>query len=194
MFPQVEVTERVVLSDAFRRLERIGFRQQDGVTQQLEREVYHNGPGAAVLPIDRARGTVLLVRQLRIAAHLNGDPAYMTELCAGIVDDGDAPEETVRKEAEQELGYRLRDISPALTLYMNPGSTTEKVHLFLAGYAAGDRIAAGGGLEEEGERIRVLETGFEEALAMIGRGAINDAKTVALLQYAALNAPRGSAG
>ncbi len=185
-FPEIDVTGRTMLSEAFRKLERIEFRQKDGKEQILDREVYHNGPGAAVLPYDPSRGTILLVRQLRIAAHLNGDPAYMTELCAGMVDEGDAPERTVEKEALQELGYRLHDIEPAFVLYMNPGSTTEKVHLFTTHYGEHDRVAAGGGLDEEGERIRILEPTLDEALSMMRDGSITDAKTIVLLQHAAL--------
>ncbi|MCQ8277524.1 NUDIX domain-containing protein [Acetobacteraceae bacterium KSS8] len=193
LFPEVEITGRTLLSDAFRKLERIEFRQKDGKEQVLQREVYHNGPGAAVLPFDPTRGTVLLVRQLRIAAHLNGDPAYMTELCAGLVDEGDAPERTVEKEALQELGYRLHAIEPAFVLYMNPGSTTEKLHLFTARYEAADHVASGGGLDEEGERIRILEPTLDEAITMIRDGIITDAKTIVLLQHAALN-QSGAAG
>lgn len=182
-FAEVEVTERVVLSDAFRTLEKIGFRQVDGGEQLLEREVYHNGPGAAVLPIDPERGTVLLVRQLRLAALVNGDHPFLVEACAGIVDDGDDPAVTVAKEAEQELGYRLHDLRPQPTLYMSPGSTSERLHLFLARYAPGDRIGAGGGLDEEGEDIRILEPPLSEAEAMTRDGRIIDAKTVLLLRF-----------
>jgi len=108
----IQIRKRETLSDNWFKLEKVAFdqRREDGSCQTLEREVYWNGPGAAVLPIDFERGTVLLVRQLRIPAHLNGDGPTLTEVCAGMVEEGDDPAETVRKEAEQEMGYRLRGL------------------------------------------------------------------------------------
>ena len=155
----VRLRGREVLSNNWYVLEKVSFEQvgRDGQRQTQAREVYHNGPGAAVLPIDRARGTVLLVRQLRIAALVNGDAPMLIEACAGMVEPGDEPAETVRKEAEQELGYRLRDLRALATLYMSPGASAEKLHLFAAAYAPGDRIGEGGGEIAEGERIDVLE-------------------------------------
>ncbi len=140
-----------------------------------------------MLPIDRARGTVLLVRQLRIPALVNGDGPMLVEACAGMVDGGDDPVETVRKEAEQEMGYRLRSIRELFTLYMSPGASAEKLHLFAADYDPGDKVGAGGGEAGEGERIDVLELPLARAWDMVTSGEIIDAKTVLLLQHARLN-------
>lgn len=185
----VRIRGREVLSDAWYKLEKVSFEQigQDGQPETQEREVYHNGPGAAVLPIDRARGTVLLVRQLRISALVNGDAPLLVEACAGMVDEGDNPAETVRKEAEQEMGYRLRSIRRLFTLYTSPGSSAEKLHLFAADYDPGDKVGAGGGEADEGERIDVLELPLARAWDMVASGEIIDAKTVLLLQQARLN-------
>ena len=185
----VRIRGREVLSDAWYKLEKVSFEQigQDGQPETQEREVYHNGPGAAVLPIDRARGTVLLVRQLRIPALVNGDAPLLVEACAGMVDEGDDPAETVRKEAEQEMGYRLRSIRRLFTLYTSPGSSAEKLHLFAADYDPGDKVGAGGGEADEGERIDVLELPLARAWDMVASGEIIDAKTVLLLQQARLN-------
>src|SRR3978361_404605 len=102
----LRIRARETLSESWFRLERVTFeqRRRDGSYQTLDREVYHNGPGAAVLPIDRTRGMVLLVRQIRIPAQVNGDDPMMIELCAGMIDAGDRPIDTVRKEAVQEMG------------------------------------------------------------------------------------------
>ena len=184
----VRIRGREVLSTNWYKLEKVSFEQvgQDGHPQTQEREIYHNGPGAAVLPIDQARGTVLLVRQLRIAALVNGDSPMLIEACAGMVEAGDEPAETVRKEAEQELGYRLRDLRALATLYMSPGASAEKVHLFAASYGPGDRVGQGGGEIAEGERIDVLELPLARAWQMVASGEIIDAKTVLLLQHARL--------
>jgi len=185
----VRIRGREVLSDNWHKLEKISFEQtgQDGQPETQRREVYHNGPGAAVLPIDRARGTVLLVRQLRIPALVNGDGPMLVEACAGMVDAGDDPAETVRKEAEQEMGYRLRSIRELFTLYMSPGASAEKLHLFAADYDPGGKVGAGGGEAGEGERIDVLELPLARAWDMVTSGEIIDAKTVLLLQHARLN-------
>ncbi len=185
----IRIRSRETLSENWYKLEKVTFDQTggDGSRQILAREVYHNGPGAAVLPTDPARGTVLLVRQLRIPAYLNGDGPMLVEACAGMVEPGDAPAETVRKEAEQEMGYRLRDIRKVFELYMSPGASAEKLHLFVAGYGPGDRVGMGGGVAGEGERIELLELPLAHAWAMVTTGEINDAKTVLLLQHARLN-------
>ena len=185
----VRIHGREVLSDNWYKLEKISFEQTgpDGQPETQQREVYHNGPGAAVLPIDRARGTVLLVRQLRIPALVNGDGPTLVEACAGMVDEGDGPAETVRKEAQQEMGYRLRGIRALFTLYMSPGASAEKLHLFAADYDPGDKVGAGGGEASEGERIDVLELPLARAWDMVTSGEIVDAKTVLLLQHARLN-------
>ena len=159
------------------------YRRRDGARQDLRREVYRIGHGAAVLPLDPGRSTVLLTRQFRLPAHANGDRPWLVEACAGNVEGGDAPAETARKEAEQEMGCRLHALREVFTLYMSPGATAEKLHLFTAEYTPGERSGAGGGLREEGEEIEILELPLAEAWAMVGRGEIVDAKTVLLLQH-----------
>lgn len=181
----IRILKRETLSEDWYKLEKVTVaqRRKDGSTKTLSREVYHNGPGAAVLPVDPIRRTVLLVRQARVPALVNGDPPLLLEACAGLIDDGDDPLTTIRKELEQETGTRLHTARKLFTLYMSPGASAEKLHLFLSEYAQGDRTGEGGGLPEEGEEIEVLELKLDEACAMIGTDII-DAKTVVLLQHA----------
>jgi nudix-type nucleoside diphosphatase (YffH/AdpP family) len=193
----VEVEGVETLSENWHPLRKysVRYRHKDGSRQVLEREVYFNGPGAAVLPLDPARSTVLLVRQFRVPAFVNGDPPRLVEACAGNIEAGDDPGETVGKEAEQETGYRLRGLSKAMELYMSPGASAEKLHLYIAHYNPAERIGPGGGVREEGEEIEVLELPLAEAWAMVGRGEIVDAKTVLLLQHLLLaRAGQGPAG
>ena len=159
------------------------YRRRDGTRQDLRREVYGIPHGAAVLPLEPRRSTVLLTRQFRLPARVNEGRPWLIEACAGNVEPGDSPAETARKEAEQEMGYRLRNLREVFTLYMSPGATAEKLHLFVAEYDPDDRAGAGGGLREEGEEIEVLELPLDEAWAMVGRGEIVDAKAVLLLQH-----------
>ena len=185
---RIEVERVETLSDDWYRLDKVTFAytRQDGSRQTLTREVYHNGPGAAVLLLDSARATVVLTRQFRVPAHVNGDAPMLIEACAGRVEPGDDPAETARKEAEQETGYQVRDLRKVFELYMSPGATAEKLHLYLATYDAGERGGKGGGLREEGEEIEVLELPLARAWAMVEAGEIVDAKTVLLLQHVRL--------
>jgi nudix-type nucleoside diphosphatase (YffH/AdpP family) len=175
---------------------RFAQRRRDGSRATVERQIYELGASAAVLPIDRRRGTVLLVRQLRIAAYLNGDPPFLVEACAGHVEPGDESAATARREAEEELGYSLGKLTEVFVLYMSPGLISEKVHFFVAEYDPSMRRGTGGGLAGEGEDIEVLELALDDAWRMVENGEIIDAKAALLLQHAKLSAmpaDRGSA-
>lgn len=176
-----------VLSHAWGEVTRytIAFTRRDGRTETQIREVYDHGDGAAVLPFDRLRRTVLLVRQFRLAVWLRDGNGIIVEACAGLLDGLD-PESAIRKEAEEELGYRLNRLTPVFSTWSSPGSLGEKMTLFLADYTPADRMSAGGGAAEEGEDIEVMELPLDEAMAMLARGEIADAKTIILLQYAKL--------
>ncbi|MGV7213749.1 NUDIX domain-containing protein [Bradyrhizobium sp. UFLA05-112] len=162
------------------------WRRNDGEWQTQVREVYDRGNGAALLPYNRKQRTVVLVRQFRYPAFVNGYDDLLIEAAAGMLDDAD-PEARIRSEAEEEIGYRLHDVHKVFEAFMTPGAVTEKLHFFVAEYEPEMRISDGGGLADEGEEIEVLELSIDEALAMIADGRIVDAKTIMLLQYAALH-------
>jgi len=133
-----------------------------------------------------ARRGVVLVKQFRYPAYVNGYDDLMIEAAAGLL-DAQSPETRIRAEVEEETGYRLGSIQKIFEVFMSPGAVTEKVHFFVAEYDPSMRISAGGGNADEGEDIEVLELSIDETLAMIADGRIADAKTIMLLQYAALN-------
>lgn len=152
-------------------------------------EVYDTGNAVAVLLHDPSRNTVLLVRQFRIAAVCSGHPdGWLLEACAGKIEDGLSPEETAGKEVWEETGYRIEAPMPVAALYMSPGSFTEKLHLFIATYDPARKEAPGGGREDEGEAIELVEMALSEALNLAARGDISDAKTVLLLRHLAQTA------
>ena len=157
------------------------------VTEQ--RETYDRGNGATLLLYDVDRRTVLLTRQFRFPVYVDGHPdGLFIEAAAGLLED-DSPEVAVRREAEEELGVSVGDVQHVFDIWMSPGSVTERLHFFAAPCVPGDVTGPGGGVEEEGEDIEVLELPFDEALEMIDDGRIADAKTVLLLQWAALRGP-----
>jgi nudix-type nucleoside diphosphatase (YffH/AdpP family) len=163
-----------------------GWRRDDGSWQTVSRETYDRGNGVTLLPYNRQARTVILTRQFRYPAYVNGYGELMIEACAGLLDEA-APDARVRAEVEEETGYRLGGIEKIFECFMSPGSVTEKLYFYVAEYESDMKVGAGGGLEDEGEDIGVLELPFDTALAMIADGRIADAKTVMLLQYAALH-------
>ena len=192
----VRLLDTQLLSNNWYVLRKVTFelRRRDGSWQRQVREAYDRGNGAALLLFDPKRLTVVLTRQFRLPAFINGcADGYLIEACAGLL-DGDDPETCIRKEAEEETGYRIRAPRKVFEAYMSPGSVTEKLHFFVAEYQAEDRIDAGGGLADEGEDIEVIEMPLAEALAGIGTGLIQDGKTVMLLQHVALSQLAASKG
>jgi nudix-type nucleoside diphosphatase (YffH/AdpP family) len=185
---RVRILEERVLSDDWYVLKKTTFeyRCRDGRWQRQNRETYDRGNGAVLLLFNVERSTVVLIRQFRFPAFVNGcGDGLLVEACAGLLDGEDA-HTCIRREAEEETGFRVRSPRKVLEAYMSPGSVTEKLHFFVAEYEPQDRVSAGGGDAAEGEDIEVLELSLASALQMIGTGAIQDGKTILLLQYAAL--------
>jgi nudix-type nucleoside diphosphatase (YffH/AdpP family) len=185
---RVRIHEVRVLSDDWYVLKktRFEYRRRDGEWQLQQRETYDRGNGAAILLYNLERGTVVLTRQFRFPAFVNGHDDLLIEVPAGLLDQA-SPEERIKAEAEEEAGFRVQHVRKVFEAFMSPGSVTERLHFFVAEYDPASRVGHGGGLEEEGEDIEVFEPRFEEAMAMIERGEIVDGKTIMLLQYAALH-------
>ena len=186
MTEPIEITERSTIHEGFGRLERVVFRRRrrDGNTGTLTREILDSGDGASILPYDRARGTIILVRQFRGVAFLKGGRESLIETCAGKLEGAD-PAARIVKETEEECGIRLTGEPRRLfDAFSSPGSFSERMTFFVAPYTAGDRIGSGGGLVDEGEDIEVIETTLDAALALAERGEITDVKTLLHLYHA----------
>ncbi|HTP77803.1 MAG TPA: hypothetical protein VMJ73_12590 [Rhizomicrobium sp.] len=185
---RVRIENDVVLSDRKYVLRQLTFswRRNDGAWQRNVREVYDRGNGAVILPYNLAARRVVLTRQFRMPAFLNGYRETLIEAAAGML-DGAAPEDRIRAETEEETGYRILHVRKVFEMFTSPGAMTEKLHFFVAEYDAGAKTGAGGGLKHEGEDIEVLEIGIDDALAMLADGRICDAKTAILLQYAQIH-------
>ncbi|VVN46916.1 GDP-mannose pyrophosphatase NudK [Pseudomonas fluorescens] len=184
---RVNIIESQVLSRDWYLLKKITFDYQrnNGEWQRQTREVYDRGNGAAILLFNRDKRTVVLTRQFRLPVFVNGHDGLLIEVAAGLL-DGAAPEDRIRGEAEEETGYRVHHVHKVFEAYMSPGSVTEKLHFFIAEYDAAAKVSEGGGLEHETEELDVLEWSFDAALDAFYRGEICDAKTIMLLQYAAM--------
>ncbi len=189
--PRVRVTDVRLLSDNWYRLHTTTFDylSDDGVWTSQSRETYDRGNGATILLYDLERRTVLLTSQFRYPVYVNGHPdGMLLETAAGLLDDDD-PETAIRREAIEETGHEVGEVTHVFDVYMSPGSVTERLHFFTAPYSAHTLTTAGGGLADEGEHITVVELGIEDALAMIEDGRIADAKTIMLLQWSVLRGP-----
>jgi nudix-type nucleoside diphosphatase (YffH/AdpP family) len=178
------VLSETILSDhRFRlTLTEIAVEEDDGARRTLKHEVYHYKPAAAVLLYDPARAVVMLVRQFRVGAFLEGARQPLVEVCAGML-DADDPATCIIREAREETGLALAGARFVFSAFVSPGGSTERISCFVAPYAPADRVGAGGGVDDD-EHIVVFETPMDEALAMIGRGEIEDFKTIALLYHA----------
>jgi GDP-mannose pyrophosphatase NudK len=179
--PQIRKEE--ILSDEKYVLKKVTY-ELNGESQT--REVYERGNAATILLYNNEKGTVLLTRQFRLPSFLNGNKnGMLIEACAGLLDDDD-PETCARREAEEETGYRLREVKKIYEAYSSPGGITEILHFFVAPYKDEYKVSAGGGLQEEQEKIEILELPFSRAINMIETGEIKDAKTIILIQYVAM--------
>ena len=177
-----------ILSSHYYTLRKAGFdfQRRDGAWQHQERESYDIGDAAAVLPWDRARGLVLLIKQFRWPVFEWGYKQLLVEVIAGKL-DGDSPSDCVGKEAMEEGGVTLSNVRLVTHCFVSPGAVKERVSMFLADYDSTMPRAKGGGHEHEGEDIEVLELPLNDALKLVEGGEIVDMKTILLLQAAALN-------
>ena len=189
MGEDIKIIETEILSDNWYTLKKISFerRKPDGSSIIESREAYDRGNGATILLYNKENKTVILTRQFRMPTYINGNAdGMLIEACAGLLDQ-DNPEDCIRRETEEETGYKIGSVEKVFEAYMSPGSVTELIYFFVAAYSAGMKVNEGGGLHEENENIEVLEIPFSRALEMIRKGEIKDGKTIMLLQYAQLN-------
>lgn len=181
--------EKTLLSDNWYTLNKYSFEYQnpDGRWELQEREAYDRGNGSTILLYNKQKNTVILTCQFRLPSYVNGNPdGMLIEACAGLLDKDNA-EDCIKKEAEEETGFRIENVKKIYEAYMSPGSVTEILYFFVAEYSDSMKVSSGGGVTEEQENIEVLELDFSDALGMIDSGEIKDGKTIMLLQYAKLN-------
>ena len=189
MITNVKVLKTEVLSDNWYVLRKITYEyeKKDGTKHIQSREAYDRGNGATILLYNQSQQTVILTRQFRLPTYLNGNEnGMLIEACAGLLDQDNA-EDCIKRETEEETGYRVSDVHKIFEAYMSPGSVTEIVHFFVAQYSKAMKVNEGGGVAQEEENIEVLEIDIEKAMEMIATGEIKDGKTIMLLQYVKLH-------
>ncbi len=180
---RVNITENKLLSDNWYVLRRYTYDYlgRDGKWTTQQREAYDRGNGATILLHNPQTGTVILTRQFRLPTYINGNPSGMLiEACAGLLDN-DHPDDAIRRETEEETGFRIKSVEKIMEAYMSPGSVTEKLFFYLAAYSADTERLVGGGVDDE--EIDILEMPLTQAMALVRTGDIMDGKTIMLLQY-----------
>lgn len=188
MSERVRILDTKVLSDNWYVLRKVTFEYQhkNGKWLTQSREAYDRGNGATILLYNKEQKTVILTRQFRLPTYINGNAdGMLIEACAGLL-DLDNPEDCIRRETEEETGFKIRDVKKIFEAYMSPGSVTEILYFFVAEYTKEMRTSEGGGVDEH-EDIDVLELPFDSAYHMIETGELKDAKTIMLLQYMKLH-------
>jgi nudix-type nucleoside diphosphatase (YffH/AdpP family) len=159
------------------------LRRADGRWEKHERNLFRRPDACVLLPYDPQREKVLLTRQFRLGAYMNDATPGLLEACAGTLDPGEAPADCMRREAMEEMGLKVDELRYLFEAFVSPAASTEKLYFFVAPYALEARVAEGGGMEEEGEEIEVVEADFAEILREAEAGAIRDGKTLTLLYW-----------
>ncbi len=189
MIDNIKILDTKILSDNWYVLRKITYEytKKDGTKLTQSREAYDRGNGATILLYNKNKKTVILTKQFRLPTFVNGNETGMLiEACAGLLDKDNA-EDCIRRETEEETGYKITDVRKIFEAYMSPGSVTEILYFFIAEYSKEMKVTDGGGLEHEEENIEVLELNIDRALNMIKSGEIKDGKTIMLLYYIKLN-------
>jgi GDP-mannose pyrophosphatase NudK len=189
MIQDINILHTETLSDNWYTLKKVTYEyfKGNGERKVQSREAYDRGNGAVILLYNKENRSVILTRQFRLPTYINGNETGMLiEACAGLLDK-DAPEACIRRETEEETGYKVQEVQKVFEAYMSPVSVTEILYFFVAQYTPMMKVTDGGGMEHEEENIEVLELSIEKAKEMMKSGEIRDAKTIMLLQYVLLN-------
>ena len=184
---QVKIKGEKILSDEHYVLKRVEFdiQKKNGDWEEQKREVYDHGNAVTVLLYNKETRKVIFTRQFRIATYLNGNKdGMLLETPAGLLEDDESPEDAMIREIKEETGYEVSSVEKVFEAYSSAGSLTELIYFYVAPYTSTQKVEEGGGLEEEGEELTVVEMPFDKALQLVDSGDIRDAKTLLLLHYA----------
>ncbi|MEJ7558005.1 MAG: NUDIX domain-containing protein [Pedobacter sp.] len=183
---KIKILKEEVISDEKFQLKSITYEKPTlkGDMHEQKNEVYFRPDAVSVLLADPEKEVFLLTKQFRMPTYLNGnETGYLVETCAGLIDEGEQPEEAALREVMEETGFEVTNLQKVAAIYTSAGAITELLHLFIANYASSGKHEEGGGLEEEGEEIELVELSFEQAREQLKAGTINDAKTLLLLLH-----------
>lgn len=182
---RVDVLDRRRVLDDFFKVDEayVSFERYDGtMSPPVRRLAFERGDSAAAVVRHRESGELLFTEQFRYPTLGRGE-GWLVEIVAGTIDGTEAPEATVRRELEEELGYAVAHVEPIATFFVSPGGSSERIFLFYAEVTDAGRVSAGGGRAEEQEDIRIVRMSLDEARVALGAGRMPDAKTIIGLHW-----------
>jgi len=190
----IEIIDRETAYQGFFRIDRYRLRHRlysGGWSGELTREIFERGHAVGVLLYDPERDALVLVEQFRLPAHLAGFRAWQLEIVAGIIDrPGESAVDVVRREASEEAGLVIEGkVLPIHRYLTSPGGSTETVSLYCGRVDSSD---AGGihGLADEQEDIKVVVKSYDETMALLRTGKIDNGFTITALYWLAANRER----
>lgn len=187
----IEILNEETLYKGFFHLKKIQFKHKlfaGGMSGVVTRELLYKGAASAVIAYDPIEDSVVLVEQVRIGAyqaHSSQSP-WLLELIAGMVEEGEKPEEVALRESEEEAGVQIKDLQHCLSVWDSPGGVVERIHLFV-GKVDSKQAKGIHGLSEENEDIRVQVVKRETAYQWVCEGKIDNSTAVIGLQWLQLN-------
>lgn len=185
----LEIIDKSTVFQGFFRIERWQLRHKcfaGGWSEVMTRELFERGQAVVVLPYNAQTDELVLVEQFRIGAVGSGQSPWLLEAIAGMIEPGQSPELTARREAEEEAGIQLTELWPMLHYYSSPGGSTERIQLYLGRLTAA--VTPGVfGLADEHEDIKVHLLPRTTAMQLLAEGKIDNAATVIALQWLALH-------
>ena len=155
----------------------------NGNVKRVTHEVYGKSDGVAILLYNPKTKAIILTKQFRSPVFVATNHGASIEVIGGAIDINETPINAAIRETEEEVGYKVDNLTKVSTVFLSPGIVKEKVHLFIAEYNESNKLQKGGGVYSEDEEIEVLEIDFKEAIQMIEKEEIVDARTIILLQY-----------
>ncbi len=185
MSQEFKVINRDVAYKGFFRLEKFQLQHtlyQGGWSEEITRELFMRGNCVAVLLYDPNRDEVVLIEQFRAGAVLNPDRAWLLEIVAGAIEEGESAEEVAYRESVEEAGCEIKDLSLIKKFYTTPGGSSEQISLFL-GIVDTESVGGLHGLDHEDEDILVSTVKFEEAFAMVEDGRIESGIPIIAIQW-----------
>lgn len=182
-----QIVQRTRILSGWSNVDHIVVRHSDGTTWR--RTLEDHGNSSAVLPYDPERRTCLMVSQPRPAEILSGATQDIFEIPAGMLDEGETFDAAARREAIEETGLLLETLEFVVMLWTMPGLSTERTGIFLATYSPNQRVAEGGGIPEDNERISLNEISLADLGFLVRSGCLEDGKTLVAAQALMLRRP-----
>ena len=185
----IEVVKKTPLYKKFFRVDEYSFKYplyNGKMSSVVCREVMDRGNAAGVLLYDPDREEFVFIEQIRAGVFVAGENPWLLECVAGIIEEGEAPEDVVIREAEEEAGAKISALEPIMAYFSSPGGLSEKIYLF-CGRIDATRVAEYGGVPSENEDIRVVVVPVKEIEKMLAEGKFNNALTIISIQWFMIN-------